>query len=57
MEDFGCRDGYERAFLDPGVSNALDGYIVYEVPASLTPDTTYVEIGFNPQEGAIWKLA
>ena len=57
VEDFGYRDGYERAFLDPGVSNALDGYIVFEVPVSLTPDTTYVEIGFNPQEGAIWKLA
>ncbi len=57
VEDFGYRDGYERAFIDPGVSNAMDGYIVYEVPASLTPDATYVEIGFNPQEGAIWKLA
>jgi len=57
VEDFGYRDGYEQAFLDPGVSNAVDGYIIYEVPASLTPDTTYVEIGFNPQEGAIWRLA
>jgi hypothetical protein len=57
VEDFGYRDGYERAFIDPGVSNALDGYIVYEVPTSLTPDATYVEIGFNPQEGAIWRLA
>jgi len=57
VEDFGFRDGYEQAFLDPGVSNAVDGYIVYEVPASLTPDKTYVEIGFNPQESAIWRLA
>jgi hypothetical protein len=57
VEDFGFRDGYEQAYVNPGVSNAMDGYIIYEVPASLTPDTTYVEIGLNSQDSAIWKLA
>jgi hypothetical protein len=41
----------------PGEGNAVDGYIIYEVPASLTPDKTYVEIVFNGHETAVWKLA
>ncbi|WAC04398.1 MAG: hypothetical protein OS112_07965 [Methanoregula sp.] len=57
VEDFGYRDGYEQAYVTPGISNAIDGYIIYEVPASLAPGNTYVEIGLNSQESAIWKLA
>jgi hypothetical protein len=57
VEDFGYSHGMEQAYLTPGESNAIDGYIIYEVPASLIPEKTYVEIAFNTQEAAVWKLA
>lgn len=57
VEDFGYSHGAELAYLTPGESNAIDGYIVYEVPASLAPEKTYVEIVFNSQDVAVWKLA
>lgn len=57
VEDFGYSHGMELAYLTPGESNAIDGYVVFEVPAALTPDKTYVEIAFNSQDSAVWKLA
>jgi hypothetical protein len=56
VEDFGFSHGTELAYLYPGKSNAVDGYIVYEVPLGLTPDKTYVEISFNGQDRGVWKL-
>lgn len=56
VEDFGYSHGTELGYLYPGKSNAVDGYIIYEVSRSLTPDKTYVEIPFNGQDRGIWKL-
>jgi hypothetical protein len=55
-EDFGFSHGTELAYLYPGTSNAVDGYIVYQVPRSLTPEETYVRISFNAQDHGVWKL-
>jgi len=55
-EDFGFSHGTELAYLYPGTSNAVDGYIVYQVPQSLTPEETYVTIPFNAQDQGVWKL-
>ncbi|RPI40547.1 MAG: zinc ribbon domain-containing protein [Methanoregulaceae archaeon] len=55
-EDFGFSHGTELAYLYPGGSNAVDGYIIYEVPQSLTPEKTYVGIPFNTQDQGVWKL-
>lgn len=55
-EDFGFSHGTELAYLYPGKSNAVDGYIVYQVPESLVPEETYVLISFNAQDQGIWKL-
>jgi hypothetical protein len=55
-EDFGFSHGTELAYLYPGISNAVDGYIIYEVPQSLTPEKTYVGIPFNAQDQGVWKL-
>lgn len=55
-EDFGFSHGTELAYLYPGTSNAVDGYIVYQVPKSLTPEETYVMIPFNAQDQGVWKL-
>ncbi|MDD1685614.1 hypothetical protein [Methanoregula sp.] len=57
VEDFGYSHGTTADFLYPGTSNSLDGYIIYQVPGSLRPEKTYVEIGFNGQDTGIWKLA
>ena len=56
VEDFGFSHGTELGYLYPGTSNAVDGYIVYEVPQSLTPNDTYVGISFNAQDQAVWRL-
>jgi hypothetical protein len=55
-EDFGFSHGTELAYLYPGESNAVDGYIIYEVPQSLTPEKTYIGIPFNTQDQGVWKL-
>jgi len=46
----------ELTYLLPGESNAIDGNIIFEVPMSLTPDKTYVEIVFSSRESALWNL-
>jgi len=56
VEDFGYSHSTQTAYLYPGKSNAIDGYIIYEVPSSLTLDKAYVRIAFNGYDTAIWKL-
>jgi hypothetical protein len=57
VEDYGLSHGTMSDFVYPGESNAIDGYLIYEVPQSLTPDKTFVDISFNSQDRAVWKLA
>ena len=57
VEDFGYSHGMELAYLYPGKSNAIDGYLVFEVPASLTPEKAYAEIVFNGKDVGVWRLA
>jgi hypothetical protein len=56
VEDFGYSHGSELGFLYPGKSNAMDGYLIYEVPASLALDKTYAVIEFNGKDTGVWKL-
>ena len=57
VEDYGYSHGTTSNFVYPGASNSIDGYLIYKVPASLTPDKTFVEIVFTDKERAVWKLA
>lgn len=57
VEDFGYSHGMQLAYLYPGKSNAIDGYLVFEVPASFNAEKAYAEIVFNGQDVGIWKLA
>ena len=43
-------------YLQPGESNKADGYLIYEVPASFSPDTTYVVCNLDYQNRVAWKL-
>jgi phosphate transport system permease protein len=46
-------------FIMPGRSNAIDGYLIYEVPASVAADLkdTYVQVSFNSFSPAQWRLS
>jgi hypothetical protein len=57
VEDYGLSHGTTSDFIYPGQSNAIDGYLIYEVPASVSPDQTWVEIQFDSDDAAVWKLA
>jgi len=56
VEDYGYSHGTMSDFISPGQSNAIDGYITYEVPESLAPEKTYVEIVFDSEASAVWRL-
>ncbi|MDO8871106.1 MAG: zinc-ribbon domain-containing protein [Methanoregula sp.] len=56
VEDYGYSHGTQYAYLYPGKSNAIDGYIIFQVPSSLTTDKAYAEIEFNGNEVGVWKL-
>jgi phosphate transport system permease protein len=45
-------------FINPGSSNAIDGYLVYEVPETVAADLndTYVQASFNAMSGTRWRL-
>lgn len=57
VEDFGLSHGTMSDFVYPGESNAVDGYIIYKVPSSLTAGESYVAVSFNSMDSAVWKLA
>jgi hypothetical protein len=55
VEDLGCSHGLTLGYINPGQSNAVDGYAVVEVPASHTPENAYVSIVMPEGNTAIWK--
>jgi hypothetical protein len=56
IEDFGYSHGQRLGYINPGASNTVDGYVIYEVPASLEPENAYVSIVMPQSDTAIWKL-
>jgi hypothetical protein len=56
VEDFGYSHGQRLGYINPGVSNAVDGYIIYEVPESLSPENAYLAIVMPEADIAVWKL-
>jgi hypothetical protein len=43
-------------WIDPGESNRVEGFLLYEVPATLTPEHAYLEVTFSSKAAAVWKL-
>jgi phosphate transport system permease protein len=45
-------------FIMPGSSNAIDGYLIYEVPDTVAADLkdTYVQVSFNSISPTRWRL-
>jgi hypothetical protein len=56
VEDYGYSHGQKLGYINPGESNAVDGYVIYEVPASLKPENAYLSIVMPQSDTAIWKL-
>jgi hypothetical protein len=42
--------------IPPSESNLADGYLIYEIPASFSPGTTYVAGNLDNQNQAAWNL-
>jgi hypothetical protein len=42
--------------INPGESNLAAGYLIYEIPASFSPGTTYVAGNLDYQNQAVWNL-
>jgi hypothetical protein len=50
----GQRDPIE--YIQPGDSTKVEGYLIYEIPASFSPSTTYVAANLDYKNSAVWKL-
>jgi phosphate transport system permease protein len=50
--------GYNGAYLKPGQSQAIDGYLIFPVPSAAAGhlNETYVDVSFNSLSRARWKL-
>jgi hypothetical protein len=54
--DYQIGRGGTVGYIQPGESNAADGYLIYEVPVTSSPTTTYVVSNLDYQNQAVWKL-
>jgi hypothetical protein len=54
--DYQIGRGGTVGYVQPGESNSADGYLIYEIPATFSPATTYVVSNLDYQNQAAWKL-
>jgi len=54
--DYQIGRGGVVGYLQPGESNMADGYLIYEVPASIPLNDTYVLVNLDYQTRAVWRL-
>ena len=50
-------DSSGTTVVQPGASNDLDGYLIYEIPSSFDPTATYVACNLDFINQTVWKLA
>ena len=55
--DFSFSPGGTVGYVQPGESNAADGYLIYEIPATYTPGNTFVVGNLDFQNQAVWMLS
>jgi hypothetical protein len=56
-EWYGWKDGHELDRLEPGKSNAFDGFIIYQVPLQTNPEDLRLAGWFGFYGTAIWYLS
>ena len=54
--DYQIGRGGTVGYVQPGESNKADGYLIFEIPARFSPDTTYVVSNLDYQNQAVWRL-
>jgi hypothetical protein len=54
--DYQIGSGGVAGFIMPGPSNAADGFLIYEVPASIDLSKTAMVIALDPEHQSAWKL-
>jgi hypothetical protein len=54
--DYQIGRGGTVGYVQPGESNAAEGYLIYEIPATFSPNSTYVVSNLDYQNQAVWKL-
>ena len=54
--DFNFGPGGTVGYVQPGDSNAADGYLIYEVPGNFVPEKTFVMGNLDYQTQAVWRL-
>lgn len=54
--DFQIGTGGTGGYVQPGKSNAVRGFLIYEIPASFSPDKTYVVANPDSRIQGVWKL-
>jgi len=55
--DYQIGRGGVAGSLQPGASNAADGFLIYEVPAAIDLTKTAMVITLDPEHTSAWKLA
>ena len=54
--DYRIGPGGTGGYVQPGASNAAEGYLIYEVPAGMVPEKTFVVANLDYQTRAEWVL-
>ena len=54
--DYLLGNGGTGGYILPGASNTIDGYLIYEVPAPVVTEKTYLLCNLDPETQAVWKL-
>lgn len=54
--DYQLGQGGTVGYVQPGESNAAEGYLIYEVPAAFAPERTYIVSNLDYRTRAVWKL-
>lgn len=55
--DYLVGKGGTGGYVQPGASNDVEGYLIYEIPENLPPDRIYVLANLDYQTRGEWRLA
>jgi hypothetical protein len=54
--DYQIGRGGTVGYIQPGDSNKAEGYLIYEIPVTFSPKTTFVVSNLDYQTQAVWRL-
>ena len=54
--DYQIGRGGTVGYIQPGDSNKAEGYLIYQIPATFSPKTTFIVSNLDYQNQAVWRL-